>query len=563
MFILKRVVLLYITDLFIKTKYTNLKRSLLSLLLIVIVNFCFGQDWSVRFKRFRYDDTRAVIETYDKGYVFPIYHGTEGDYFDIVKLDINGNLLWKKTYRFNNGNIFGFLWLNKLEKGGYLISGVSTSIDTQNGDPFIVKLNECFEPEWQVIYNEEVNGYNFLGSVIELPNSNNLILSIENFNNGYNTLLKVTETADSIILHKTFDNDLGRYHLLEKNLFYFGSIPLGTKANPNLKWDKAINYKLDTNGFVYWSKINELNDTIHTAYFSASARHSETMFLAGYNNRRPNAKDNRITESFYLRKIDTSGYTFWNKLLGDTTKNEAPTSIVKLSDNKYAIYCAYYPENDISNQSYGKMYVVDSNGVVLHKEFVDQRVINSTTTGFTAVHDMIATSDGKILTVGKLAENGDFDVICKKYNDDLTFVQKSNINLTYDSLCTKPVKDSTYILPQPKVLYLVKDSFPLDSLHYTNAPVLSVVPTKNTPFINCNIYPNPFETNILISIPDFYYLNSSIKYILTDQIGRIVAEESINKPNTYINLVNEASGLYYLTITDDKETLSSYKIIKK
>ncbi len=540
-----------------------MKRSLLSLLLLTIANFCFGQNWNVRFKQFRYDDTRAIIETYDKGVVFPICHVNEADYFDIVKLDFDGNLLWKKTYRFNSGNIFGLLKINKLEKGGYLLSGLSTSIDAQNGDPFLIKLNECFEPEWQVIYNEEVSGYNFLGSVIELPNSNNLILSIENFNNAYNTLLKVTETADSIILYKTFDNDLGSYHLLGKNLFYFGSIPLGTKANPNLKWDKAINYKLDTSGNVYWSKISKLNDTTHTSYFSASALHSETMFFAGYNNRRPNAKDNRITGSFFLRKIDTSGYTYWNKLLGDTTKNEAPTSMAKLSDNKYAIYCQYYPEPAIPNQFYGRMYVVDSNGTVLYKQFVDQRIINSTTSGFTVAHDMITTSDGKILTVGQLADNGDFDVICKKYNDDLTFVQKSNTTLTYDSLCTKQVKDSTYILPQPKVLYLVKDSFPLDSLSYTNAPVLSVSPIKNTPFIKCSIYPNPFETNILISIPEFYYLSSPIKYVLTDQTGRVVAENIINKPDTYINLVNEASGLYYLTITDDKETLSSYKIIKK
>jgi hypothetical protein len=547
----------------IKIKYINLKKNLLSLVLLGIVNFCFGQDWSVRFKQSGYDDTRAAIETYDKGIVFPICHVTGADYFDIVKLDFEGNLLWKKTYRFNSGNIFGLLKIIKLEKGGYLLSGLSTSIDTQDGDPFVVKFNECFEPEWQVIYNEEVSGYNFLSSIIEIPNSNNLILTVENFNNAYNTLLKVNETADSILFHKTFDNDLGRYHLLGKNLFYFGSVALGTKANPNLKKDKALNYKLDTTGVVYWSKIGKLNDTNHIAYYSASAKYSETMFLAGYNNRRPNAKDNRITESFYLRKIDTSGYSYWNMLLGDTTKNEVPTLILKLNDNKYAIYCAYYPEPSISDQFYGRMYIVDSTGTVLNKEFVDQRTINSTTSGFTMVLDMIATSDSKILTVGQLVDNGDFDVICKKYNEDLTFVQKTNSNLKYDSLCTNPVKDSTYILPQPKVLHLVKDSFPLDSLSYSNAPVLSVSPTITTHTIQCIIYPNPFEASILISINGFDNLDMSIDYVLTDQLGRVIAKNGIKKPDTFINLADEASGIYYLTINNVNVILSSYKIIKK
>lgn len=540
------------------------------LFLTISIDCVIAQNWDTLYRINRYDDARSVIETYDKGIVVPIYHVAESDFFELRKLDANGNTLWNKKYRFSNGNIFAFIRINKLERGGYLISGMTTTKDV-NGDPFIVKLNECFAPEWQVIYHDEESSYNFVNSVIEIPSSNNLFLDIEGFKFGHKTLFKVNSVGDSVLSHKTFSDDLefGKFHLIENYLYYLGNVDLALRNDPLLKQNKSVIFKLDTsNTSVDWAKVYRLNDSSDLSRYHASVQHSKEMFLAGYNNRSsPNSKDNRIKNSFYLRKVDTSGFTLWHKLLGDTTKNEAATHVLQLNNNKYSIYCQYSHVPEITNQAYGKMYVVDSNGTLLHKNIVDYREINQSTSGHSLIQSMIKTFDGKILTVGQTLTThfaNDFDVYCKKYNSDLTLAKRDAPNFTYDSLCALPVKDSIYILPTPKVLSFNKDFFEFDTLAYSEGKVLSVKPIKSIPKINCSIYPNPTNNGILVSIENFENFNSKLNYSLTNQLGQIVLKNKIDMPNTFIDLTGKASGIYYLNLSDKKGiTLSSYKIIKE
>lgn len=529
---------------------------------------CFAQDWSVQLNEPGFAHVGSVIETYDKGTVFPVNYNTARNYFEIIKLDAKGSLLWRKKYKFPKNNIFSFLRILKLEKGGYLLSGSSTFIDVDRVDPFLLKLNECFEPEWSLLYNDDAKDDNFIYTAIEMPNSNNLVLDVEGINPGYKTIMKVSPTGETLLSQKTFNDDLefGRLHLLNNELYFFGGAFISLRKNPVLKQVKAIILKMDTINYnEYWAKISRLNDSNDFASYRATIPHSNTAFFATYNKRSSvNALDNRITTSFYLRKVDISGFTHWHKLLGDTTRNEATLAIAKINENRYVVHCAYYPVPDISNQFYGKMYVIDSSGNIITKQFVDVRAVTNSTTGFSAITDMIITSDNKILTIGNTSNFGDFNVYCKKYNQDLTLAQMENTNFTYDSLCSKPVKDSTYILPPPKVVYLVKDSFPLDSLTYTEGKVLSVSAIKSIPNINCIIYPNPTDNGVLVSIDNLEYFNSKLSYTVTNQLGQIISKNKIDTPDTFINLFGKAAGIYYLTISDKKgTTLSSYKIIKK
>ncbi len=116
----------------------------------------FGQNWSFTETRQGRNVPFKLIETYDKGIIFSVFEPTIFRDIYLYKLDINGNLYWKRNYYYNSENAyFETTSILRLKEGGYILVGATTLFDTvSEGNPFILKLNECFEPEWFKIYNK-------------------------------------------------------------------------------------------------------------------------------------------------------------------------------------------------------------------------------------------------------------------------------------------------------------------------------------------------------------------------------------------------------------------------
>lgn len=75
------------------------------------------------------------------------------------------------------------------------------------------------------------------------------------------------------------------------------------------------------------------------------------------------------------------------------------------------------------------------------------------------------------------------------------------------------------------------------------------------------IYPNPTEGHLMVSISNPEN-NPKGKITITDINGRLLTTQGIEGPNTYLNLSDQPSGLYLMTITIDEES-SVWKIVKK
>ena len=75
-----------------------------------------------------------------------------------------------------------------------------------------------------------------------------------------------------------------------------------------------------------------------------------------------------------------------------------------------------------------------------------------------------------------------------------------------------------------------------------------------------SVYPNPTEGNIYISSQS----DAIIKYLISDNQGRIIQEKLLEIPNKYhsIDLLNESPGIYFLTIYTQKYK-QVFKIIKQ
>ncbi len=82
---------------------------------------------------------------------------------------------------------------------------------------------------------------------------------------------------------------------------------------------------------------------------------------------------------------------------------------------------------------------------------------------------------------------------------------------------------------------------------------------SKTDFGQVLIYPNPASDIVNINYPNF---KKAEKAILTDILGQVVFEITINSELTRVDLSSLSSGLYTISISNEKN-VSSYKIIKK
>lgn len=75
------------------------------------------------------------------------------------------------------------------------------------------------------------------------------------------------------------------------------------------------------------------------------------------------------------------------------------------------------------------------------------------------------------------------------------------------------------------------------------------------------IYPNPTEGHLMVSISPLGNYPKG-KITISDINGRLLITQEIEGPNTSLNLSDQPSGLYLMTITLGEES-SVWKIIKK
>mgnify|MGYP003975506453 CR=1 FL=1 len=79
--------------------------------------------------------------------------------------------------------------------------------------------------------------------------------------------------------------------------------------------------------------------------------------------------------------------------------------------------------------------------------------------------------------------------------------------------------------------------------------------------ISLTAFPNPTTDILTLQFNEFTTQNASFQ--LVDQAGKIIQEKKISNVSTSIDLSNEVSGIYYLSINSESQNIKTFKIIKK
>jgi uncharacterized delta-60 repeat protein len=223
------------------------------------------------------DGAWSIQQTKDGGYIVAGYtssFGAGGLDVYVIKLDANGNELWKKTYGGSDDEI---AVIKQTKDGGYIVAGWTKSFGAGSLDVYIIKLDANGNKVWEKTYG---------GSGDDWANS-------------------IQQTTD------------GGY-IVAGGTYSFGAGSL----------DVYI-IKLDANGTKLWEKtFGESNDD---DAWSIQQTKDGGYIVAGYTN-----SFGAGYEDVYVIKLDENGNKVWEKTYGGTEWDWA-SSIQQTKDGGYIV----------------------------------------------------------------------------------------------------------------------------------------------------------------------------------------------------------------------------------
>ncbi len=510
-----------------------MKKQIFIILLLLNFSILQAQHWPVIIGDNISTANASLIEDYDKGYLLGDWNFNNSYsskfYGWIVKTDINGNILWTKTF----GNGIYQMYFSKVMRtsdNAILICGSTGKYDSQNfNDPLFMKLNACGETEWcTVIHDEQRSWDNYGTGIIDLADGSSIGM-IKYYGTdalGYRiSLIKLDPYGNPLWVKHLVQNDSSVFNeegydliLTSDSNYLVGGhcyssglralFILSDKSGNNiwtLKW-------YDPNFIEDIDKITEKDTGIF--YASGSAIKTGT---SGF---RP-----------MLLKFNKYGNQLYLKLLiGDTVKNAGGGPMSVFNDTTLVFGYGYGVDPN-PYIGFSGIETTDTLGNVINlRNLISMPRVPT---------NIITTYDKKIVVVGHYFIGNSWDV----------YLWKLNMNLEDDSIYTQPrVYDS--LCPD----HIVSDTVDIGCGMYVE---IGEIPTKQEYDSPLKIFPNPSSNTLNINVKQ--KKNSFIK--ITDIFGRTV--KIYNMPATrklIINVTAWHKGIYMVSLYAGNKHIISKKL---
>lgn len=316
-------------------------KILLTLICVVIVQFCFGQiNFENTYGGAENEMGYSVQQTNDNGYVITGYTESFGDSTGanvyLIKTDENGDTLWTKTFGEINYD-YGFSVL-QTNDNGYIVVG-KTEIPMDTVYTYIIKTDINGDTLWTKTLTSR---YNF-GYSVQQNNDNGYIIVGEtkhNYNYGCESdvyIVKINENGDTLWTRiydgpyeSTLNNDIGQFVLQTNDKGFI--IAGGTEKWGYSGWKNIYLIRTDINGNTLWTKTyGETCEVCENWAFSMTKTNDSGYVICGYiQNYDTYGKD------VYIMKIDSIGNQQWYKTFVGIN-DDVGRSIYKTNDNGYII----------------------------------------------------------------------------------------------------------------------------------------------------------------------------------------------------------------------------------
>jgi hypothetical protein len=558
-----------------KTKYDKMKQKIIILTSILLCNIAsFGQtsDWiwakSAGGNYFDYTNT-VITDSVGNIYIVGIYSsptmtfgnitltnvGSANDFF-ITKYDPSGNVIWAQRGGGNNSDVIsgatidnqGNIYITGYSNSDTLILGNDTLLNAGITDFFIVKYDSSGVIKWA--RNCGSNKYDLsyyitadiLGNVYitGLFSSDTLII-------GSDTLIK--DALDDVFIAK-YDSsgnviwaksaggnkdDIGSCISTDSyaNVFVSGyfisdSISFGNTTLYNTEgtgWDIFI-AKYDSNGNLIWAKdeggsgggdvdclnikTDNNNDFYITGLLSSSAIILDTIILSGSG-----------SWDFFIAKFDNNSNIIWAKS-GGGSYNTTYRPSVTIDKSNNVILSFSFESTDII--------------------FEDDTIVNE---GLSNLCIIKFDSSGNLIWIKKTGGDG------APYNRCITNDNDNNIYVT------GYFRNYTATIGSTLLTNIDTSGYSSDIFITKVNAATGITESLSNIEISFFVFPNPTDKDFTIMFPP-----ETKQIQILNSIGQIVQKTIVDKQMNY-NFTLQNSGLYFIQITTDKQTVTKKLIVTK
>lgn len=507
-----------------------------------------SQGWEHTFNADNRVSSFSIDEDYDGGVLITTieyYLNQNNDIISIsslIKLDINGVVLWKKGLGKVDTDVrTGSLLV--LEDGSTILGGADL-YQKPNLGSYVLKLNECRELEWTKRIGNNKND-DYVTEILELSDGN-ILLQASYLGDARVTLFKI-DLEGNILWQKDYfepvgiDSEFGAYNALwlvsmeetaDAGFILCGHVATPKASTNTIHASRTFLMKTDEYGEREWIYIYGYNtDTVKTQ--SPYILEQEDGYIIHCSLRVSN--QNVIGKS-HLFKIDKLGNFMWDKTIGDTIVNTHSKGLVQVKD-KWYLMCDVEKGNLISDpenyESYIKVYKTDTLGNILDVEDFGKD------TAFTSVSLDISLTKENFMLIAGYQRKDKHVAYALQIDTNLNIVQYKDTTLAYDYLCDHEITNG-YI--------------PFDT-------ALSIVNIEGEA-IEILRYPNPAAEYINFEIKDF----ENFRYNLSifDFRGKQVFEEqNIEEKTRRVETSHLSNSIYFYTLDFGHGNVAKGSFIKE
>lgn len=327
-------------------------------------------EWQNSFGEKDFDEISEIIRTNDGGFI-AIGSALSNDWnYWVLKFDSDLNLIWEKKYGGSRAD-FGKSIIETYD-GNFVINGYSSSSDgnisVNNGnyDVWIAKIDVEGNIIWEKSYGgsgsefvteeslikSKLGGYVFTATT----NSNDIDVS-KNYGGNDVWVVNINDSAN-IVWEKTYggtkDDFSNRIKLTADSSYYLSNIVLSDDNNISFNYGGKD---------IWLFRINQLGDLLWQKNIGGSGTENQCDFTTTTDNGiiltlQTNSKDGDIQENYGFKdicyiKLDANGKIEWHKVFGGSL-DEAVGDIKQLSDGSFVSVCKTSSTDYYIGFNYGK-----------------------------------------------------------------------------------------------------------------------------------------------------------------------------------------------------------------
>lgn len=258
--------------------------------------------------------------TKNDGYViagFTTSFDVSGEDIYVVKTDLNGNLIWEKTY---GGTGDDNVWsIQKNRNGNYMLVGFSNSYSKGDWDIFLLEIDEEGREIWSS--NLAMPGDQYAWDILVDSEDNYIIVGqTKNNENGKETslCLKLNLKGERVWAYQSAATEMNRaFGVIQLDEAYFIS---GLTATDSAGFDGFVT-RISEAGNEVWTHLygGSNNDLFH----AVNESHDGNIILSGYSK-----SYGQGNNSPWLLKVDLRGQQIWSNVIGSRLEERIVSATV-------------------------------------------------------------------------------------------------------------------------------------------------------------------------------------------------------------------------------------------